>query len=76
MNVPVPLKAGFQKVKCEIQLRTIAMDLWASLEHHLRYKKDLIQNEEIDQELKHCADVLNETDQTMQRIAERMKVFN
>ena len=52
----------------EIQLRTISMDTWAALEHHLKYKKQ-IQNEQlIIQELKRCADELASTDISMQTI--------
>jgi putative GTP pyrophosphokinase len=45
-------------MKVEVQLRTIAMDFWASLEHRLRYKKDLSAEtiKKISLELKECAD--------------------
>jgi putative GTP pyrophosphokinase len=76
VRVPVPLTEGLRYVKCEIQLRTTAMDSWASLEHHLRYKNSLSRNESIDCELKQCADALDETDRKMQRIAEQMMVFD
>jgi putative GTP pyrophosphokinase len=76
VSVPVPLTEGLRYVKCEIQLRTTAMDLWASLEHHLRYKNTLFRNERIDCELKQCADALDETDRKMQYIAERMRIFD
>ncbi len=39
VSIPVPLHSGKQEVKCEIQLRTTAMDTWAALEHNLKYKK-------------------------------------
>jgi|GEM_PF-1518847 len=45
------------KVPIEIQFRTIAMNFWASTEHQLRYKKSRIFTEEMQQELKKCADV-------------------
>jgi putative GTP pyrophosphokinase len=76
VSVPVPLTEGMRYVKCEIQLRTTAMDSWASLEHHLRYKNDQSRNEGIDRELKQCADALDESDRKMQRIAEQMQVFD
>ena len=44
VEVAVPLKEENKKIKCEIQLRTTAMDSWAELEHHLRYKKNLTEN--------------------------------
>ena len=53
----------------EIQLRTISMDTWASLEHHLKYKKDIGANTSlIVNELKRCADELASTDLSMQTI--------
>ena len=54
---------------CEIQLRTISMDTWAALEHHMRYKKNITGNTElISSELKRCADELASTDISMQAI--------
>lgn len=53
----------------ELQLRTISMDTWASLEHHLKYKKSLRDNEVlIVKELKRLADELASTDVSMQTI--------
>lgn len=75
VNVPVPLKEGTELVKCEIQLRTTAMDSWAALEHQLRYKRDLPPDTAIDRELETCADLLYETDLKMQNIAEQISVF-
>lgn len=54
---------------CEIQLRTISMDTWAALEHHMRYKKNIAGNTDlISSELKRCADELASTDISMQAI--------
>ena len=54
---------------CEIQLRTISMDTWAALEHHMKYKKSITGNIElISSELKRCADELASTDISMQAI--------
>ncbi len=53
----------------EIQLRTVSMDTWASLEHHMRYKKNISGNTKlIEKELKRCADELSSTDISMQAI--------
>ena len=52
----------------EVQLRTIAMDSWASLEHQLKYKKDIGNEELIVKELKRCADELAGCDLSMQTI--------
>ncbi len=73
--VPVPFQTGVQKVICELQLRTTAMDTWAALEHSLRYKKDRPCGPEIDRELLECADMLSETDIKMQKIAEQLCIF-
>lgn len=54
---------------CEIQLRTISMDTWAALEHHLHYKKAEVGNQRlIVAELKRCADELASTDVSMQTL--------
>lgn len=53
----------------EVQIRTISMDTWAALEHHMKYKKKVSGNEElIISELKRCADELASTDISMQTI--------
>ncbi len=53
----------------EFQLRTISMDTWAALEHHLKYKRELGGNTElIVRELKRCADELASTDLSMQTL--------
>lgn len=52
----------------EVQLRTIAMDSWASLEHQMKYKHDVKNPERIVKELKRCADELASCDLTMQTI--------
>lgn len=52
----------------EIQLRTIAMDSWASLEHQMKYKKNIQNPERITRELKRCSDELASCDLTMQTI--------
>lgn len=77
VDVPVPLSNGVEYTKCEIQLRTTAMDSWAALEHQLRYKGDKKrQSKEIDEELELCSRMLFESDLKMQKIAERMGVFS
>ena len=53
--IPVHLAEGKRMTKVEIQLRTIAMDFWASLEHQLRYKQDNAFTEEMAAELYECA---------------------
>ena len=59
----------------EVQIRTIAMDFWASLDHQLKYKKQLDAQEaaEIGAELKKCADVIAETDCKMLSIRQKIE---
>ena len=75
VTVPVYLTDGPVETKVEIQIRSVAMDFWASLEHQLRYKSDVEIPEHVSDDLKKCADVIAETDQEMQRIAKELKVL-
>ena len=59
---------GIPTISVEIQLRTIAMDCWASLEHQLKYKKNIRNTDLIVSELKRCADEMASTDLSMQTI--------
>ncbi len=75
LEVPIFLAERTQPVRIELQIRTIAMDFWASLEHQLRYKSDVEIPEHVSDDLKKCADVIAATDQEMQRIAKDLKVL-
>lgn len=67
--IRVPFHASeLNTIKVEIQLRTIAMDCWAALEHQMRYKKDVKNSALIAGELKRCSDEMASTDLTMQTI--------
>lgn len=68
--VPIFLENEKRMVKAEVQLRTIAMDFWASLEHKLRYKKDLPAEKLslLAGSLKECADESARWDERMQSI--------
>lgn len=68
VEVPVFFSTGKRGMKVEVQLRTIAMDFWASLDHKLKYKKDIENQEYIADELKKCADIINATDYRMQEL--------
>ena len=70
VTVPVFLSDRSERVKAEIQIRTIAMDFWASLEHELAYKLGDQETEAIAGELKACADVIADTDLRMQALHE------
>ena len=67
VEIPIFLSNEKRFMRVEIQLRTIAMDFWASLEHKLRYKKDIPEThaKEIAQQLYACAQVVSDTDQQM-----------
>ena len=75
VSIPVYLSDRTVDTKVEVQIRTVAMDFWASLEHQLRYKSDVEIPEHVSDDLKKCADVIAETDQEMQRIAKELKVL-
>ena len=75
VDVPVLLFEGEKYVRCEIQIRTTAMDSWAGLEHNLRYKKDRAKDSNTDQKLKKCAALLAESDELMQEIADALGLF-
>ena len=68
VSVPIFLENEKRLMKVEIQLRTIAMDCWASLEHQLRYKKDKDFTREMEQELYECAKMSTELDARMDRL--------
>jgi putative GTP pyrophosphokinase len=68
VSVPFMISEGQMELPVEIQLRTIAMDLWASLEHEMRYKSGRVFSEAEANELLLCSQALTEVDQTMQRL--------
>lgn len=72
VEVPVFFSDHKEQVRVEVQIRTIAMDFWASLEHQLKYKKDVDDAENIIYELRACADVINRTDYHMQSLRDRI----
>ena len=57
----------------EIQLRTIAIDFWATLEHQIKYKRNVPREETIRKELKRCADEFASVDLSMQTIRDILK---
>lgn len=72
LEVPVFFADVTRPMRVEVQIRTIAMDFWASLDHHLRYKKDVKDAQEIENELRRCADVISKTDEDMLKIRKRI----
>lgn len=73
VEVPVFFSDRKQPMRVEVQIRTIAMDFWATLEHQLKYKKDVKNPEEIQLELRECADIISQTDTRMLNI--KNKIF-
>ena len=69
MEIPVYLSKTEHNVRVEIQLRTIAMDFWASLEHPLHYKNDAEVPDSIRRELFRVAETIAMTDREMEEIA-------
>lgn len=68
IQIPIFLSDHVENVRVEVQIRTIAMDFWASLEHKLYYKMGAENHVHIRNDLKECADVIASTDMRMQEI--------
>lgn len=73
IEIPVFFSDKKQFMRVEVQIRTIAMDFWASVEHKIKYKKEVEGAEEIIRELKECADIISSTDDRMQNIRKRLE---
>ena len=74
VQVPIFLQNEKRQMKVEVQIRTLAMDLWASQEHKLRYKKSIPEDEEesISNELAECAQILSSVDTRMQALRTKL----
>lgn len=70
--VPIFLAERTESVPVEIQIRTIAMDFWASLEHQLKYKGHSDISEGLRERLKYCAESITRLDEEMQMIYEEI----
>lgn len=69
VEIPIFLMPEKKFMRVEVQFRTIAMDFWASLEHKLKYKKDIKHDvEKISEELRECAEEISRLDMKMQNI--------
>ncbi len=73
VEVPIFLHNRKKLMKVEVQFRTISMDWWASLEHKIRYKKDLGEANQahIEQELKECAEISAALDKRMEALQQQ-----
>lgn len=76
VSVPIFLSNNMIETKVEIQIRTIAMDFWASLEHKIYYKFEGNAPERIRTELRECADIVAYLDQKMLSLNEEVKVYH
>lgn len=68
LEVPVFFSESKEMIRVEVQMRTVAMDFWASLEHDMRYKKEIRNCREIGNGLKECADTIHQTDLRMMEL--------
>lgn len=80
LQIPVFFSKGKTPIRVEVQIRTIGMDFWASLEHQLRYKKDLddvagIRVDVVSEELRKSAETISDMDIHMQSIKEMIGSF-
>ena len=72
LSVPIFLSNEKKYMKAEVQFRTIAMDFWASLEHKLKYKKNVKNATQIVAQLKACADSIEMLDYQMQNLRNKI----
>ena len=72
-TVPVFFADRKLDVKVEVQIRTIAMDFWASLEHQMKYKQEIPDQVAIAEELRLCAETIRETDERMLGIRRKIE---
>lgn len=77
LEVPVFFADEKKWMQVEVQFRTIAMDFWASIEHKVKYKKEYDDAAaQITEELRQCAEGINEMDLRMQEISKRIDCHN
>ena len=68
VKTPIFLHNTKRMMKVEVQFRTISMDWWASLEHKIRYKKDIVVEESVANELRTCAETAAALDMRMEQL--------
>lgn len=73
IQVPVYLSDRTERVPVEVQIRTEGMDFWASLEHQMRYKSTRPVSEDLQRQLRECAEDLADIDRKMQRIYKHLQ---
>ena len=75
VKVPVYFAETKRDMIVEVQIRTIAMDFWASLEHQLKYKQEIPDQKAVIAQLRTCADVISETDENMLALRNRIEAM-
>lgn len=73
VELPVFFSDRKKQIRAELQIRTMAMDFWASLDHQLKYKKEIDDAVQISEELKQCADIIADTDARMYGIRKKIE---
>lgn len=73
LRIPIFLSSEKKFMNVEVQFRTIAMDFWASVEHKMKYKREISNAEIIVEELRYSADLINQLDRRMLQIRERIE---
>ena len=73
VSVPVFFAEQKRNMKVEVQIRTVAMDYWAELEHQLKYKQEVPNEAEIAKELKQCAEKMADIDLEMLNIRKKIE---
>ena len=74
IEIPVFFSDRKQMMRVEVQIRTIAMDFWASLDHQLQYKKEIKDAKVIGEDLRQCAEVIGDIDARMLSIRQRLEM--
>lgn len=72
LEVPVFFSNQKKPMRVEVQILTIAMDFWSSVDHQLKYKHDVPNADELSAQLKECADIISQTDMRMLAIKNQL----
>ena len=74
LEIPIFLMQDKKYMRVELQFRTIAMDFWASVEHKMKYKREIHNADSIVKELRYNADLINQLDRRMLQIRDRIEL--
>ena len=75
IEIPIFLHSDKKMMKAEVQIRTLSMDFWASLEHKIKYKKNINESliDELSAELLDCANICSQLDLRIEQIKLKAK---